>query len=97
MGKQQPTVEIYKNHDLAMSYIDAGFSVSLTTHINVMYFPSNCRDPAAQGSLQDEHLYLEWKEPSSREEKGRLDKGLILHLWAIVTATGNKTCYQISI
>lgn len=53
MGEQQPTVEIYSNHDLVMSCIDAGFSASLTTYITVMSFPSNCRDPAAQGSLQD--------------------------------------------
>lgn len=52
IGKQQPRVEIYHNHDLAMSCIDDGFSVFLTTHITVMCFPSNCRDPAAQGSLQ---------------------------------------------
>lgn len=52
MGKQQTTVEIY-NHELAMSCIDAGFSASLTTHVSVMCFPSNCRDSAAHGVLQD--------------------------------------------
>lgn len=52
MGEQQTTVEIY-NHELAMSCIDAGFFASLTTHISVMYFPSNCRDSAAHGLLQD--------------------------------------------
>lgn len=53
MRNQQPTVKIYNNHDLAMSCIDAGLSASLTTHVTVMCFPSNCRDPAAQGSLQN--------------------------------------------
>lgn len=97
IGKQQPRAEIYNNHDLAMSCIDDGFSVFLTTHITVICFPSNCRDPDAQGSLQDYCLYLEWKKPSSREDKGRWDKSLILHQWTILTSTENETHYQISI
>jgi len=68
-GKQQPRVEIYNNHDLAMSCIDAGCSASLTTHITALCFLSDHRDPAAQGFLQDKHLKLKWKEPNSREQK----------------------------
>lgn len=97
MGEWQTTVEIY-HHELAMSCIDASFSASLTIHISVMCIPSNCRD-SPHGLLQDWLLYLEWKEFSSREEKGRWDKGLIWHWWAITATTwnvGSETHYQTS-